>query len=138
MVVGDEGSPLLEPHRPPARPNMQTPASSVTVSTAARAAPRLRRSSAPLQRPGRRAPGGVVTQAKSKGDGKSDVLVFEPMKEVTGTLQLVERAGGAVSLARQSYEKSLEDAINDQVRLAHVSLMWRYLYIRRQLGIAKK
>lgn len=117
---------------------MQTPASSVTVSTAARAAPRLRRSSAPLQRPGRRAPGGVVTQAKSKGDGKSDVLVFEPMKEVTGTLQLVERAGGAVSLARQSYEKSLEDAINDQVRLAHVSLMWRYLYIRRQLGIAKK
>lgn len=54
-------------------------------------------------------------QAKAKGDGKSDVLVFEPMKEVTGTLQLVERSHGNVSLARQSYEKSLEDAINDQV-----------------------
>lgn len=77
-------------------------------------APARQRRAAPAQRFARRSAGGVVAQAKR--EGKSDILVFEPMKEVSGTLQLVERAKGDMSLARQSYEKSLEDAINDQAR----------------------
>lgn len=83
---------------------------------------RVCRSSARLSRVGavrpKRVHTTVVVQAKSKGDGKDGVLVFEPMKEVSGMLQTVEKAHGNISLARQSYEKSLEDAINDQVRAA--------------------
>lgn len=60
----------------------------------------------------------VTAEASRKGD-KEVSVVFEPMKEVSGTLEFVADARADQSLARQSFDKSLEDAINDQINIEY-------------------